>query len=828
MIEQKISIRGAHEHYLKSIDLDLPHHQLIVVTGVSGCGKSSLVVDTLYREGRRRYLDFVSEDIRDFAGDLSRPRVNSIEGLPPVFFPGTDASKINRRSTVGTLIDVQDLLRLLFSRAGSIFCYSCAGELKRYSSHEIVSELLWSCEKRSVLILAPIPSDTSWDQLRKEGFVRVRSDGRLFELGSLDIPKGQTFQMVIDRVMINRDERSRLTESVELALKYGRGVVQFASEGCNEDLSFSNDYRCLKCQIHYGSLPPAAFSFNSPYGACLSCHGLGFAADLGETCSKCHGRRLNLEALAIRIGQANIFEMGEQSVQDLLFFFKKLKFKDAFRQKIYSEVSAKMIVKLDLLVELGLSYLSLNRRAHDLSSGELQRVRLVAQMASGLVGVLYVLDEPTSGLHPNEVDRLLKVLFKMRDQGNTVIVIEHDESVIRSADKIVELGPGAGPQGGSLIAFGGVKKILSNANSVTKRLLENKIDMGSFGKRISPHPDSFLIIQGACAHNLKNIDVKIPLGVFCCITGPSGAGKSSLIQDVLVRVLDRDITASQIKDLCQSVQGKENIDQCVQIDSEEMGRSSRSTTATYIGILDQIRELFANVPESRIRGYASQRFSFNVQGGRCEACSGQGIREVEMVFLPDLEMPCDVCQGQRYNPETLEVKFKGKNISEILQMTLKEAYDFFKNISGISQKLEPLLELGLGYLVLGQNAKGFSQGEAQRLKLSTFLSMRIKKRTLFVFDEPTRGLHLVDIAPLMKILFRLRDQGHSILVIEHHLNVIEQADHVIDLGPGAGKEGGRVVGEGTPEEVSKIHRSSTGRLLKIRLKTVSQQKPRRR
>ncbi len=836
MTRQKISIRGAREHFLKNINLDLPLHELIVVTGVSGSGKSSLVVDTLYQEGRRRYLDFVSEDMRGWIGDISKPDVDSIEGLPPVFLAGQDRSKINKRSTVGTLVEVQDLLRLLFSRIGDIFCYHCQKKLKRYTSHEIVNELLSQFENESFLVLAPVASETSLDRWRKEGFVRARIDGRNFDLNEPEIPTGKDVEIVVDRILIKRQERARLTESVEMALKYGSGVVHFFSENLSKNLFFSNDYRCLDCQLLFGNLPPSSFSFNSPYGACERCHGLGLmtanskatmptwqyrsskisikGTESEKVCSMCDGKRLNPEALAVRLGDCNIFELGEKNIQSLLIFFKEFKPGGEFQFKIWKEISKKIIERLNLLIEMGLAYLSLNRRATTLSSGELQRVRLTSHMASGLVEVVYILDEPTLGLHPREINLLLKILFKVRDQGNTVIVIEHDETVIRCADKIVELGVGAGPDGGMIVVEGSINNILACPQSLTRRLLRNSIEMGMSQQEVKPKV--FLEIQGACVNNLKSINVQIPLGVFCCITGVSGSGKSSLVYDVVVKLLNPKIKSSEKKKLCKGIQGQEQIDQCIVVDAIEMGRSPRSITATYSNVFDEIRELFTKGSESRMRGYTKDRFSFNVKGGRCEACLGQGIRQVEMTFLPDFEMSCDVCLGERYNPETLEVKFKGKNIAEVLKMTVQEAVDFFKNIPGVSRKLEPLIELGLGYLALGQSAFSFSGGEAQRLKLAVFLAKQTKRHTLFVFDEPTRGLHLADIASLMKILFRLRDEGHSVLVIEHHLAVIEQADHVIDLGPGAGEEGGTIIAQGSPQAIAQEKKSITGSFLKSR------------
>ncbi len=830
MTHQKISIRGAREHFLKNVNVDLPLHELIVVTGVSGSGKSSLVVDTLYQEGRRRYLDFVSEDMRGWVGDISKPDVDSIEGLPPVFLAGQDRSKINKRSTVGTLVEVQDLLRLLFSRIGDIFCYHCQKKLKRYTSHEIVNELLSQSENESFLVLAPVASETSLDRWRKEGFVRARIDEEIFDLSESEIPLGKNVEIIIDRLFIKRQERSRLTESIEMALKYGRGVVHLFSENLSKNLFFSNDYRCLDCQLLFGNLPPSSFSFNSPYGVCERCHGLGLmtaeqcrsskisikGARSEKVCSLCDGRRLNPEALAVRVGDYNIFELGEKNIQSLLMFFKEFKPIGEFRFKIWKEISKNVIERLNLLIEMGLAYLSLNRRATTLSSGELQRVRLTSHMASGLVEVVYILDEPTLGLHPSEIDLLLKILLKVRDQGNTMIVIEHDEAVIRSADKIIELGVGAGPDGGVIVVEGSIQDVLACSQSSTKRLLENSIEMGMSQKEVKSKV--FLEIQGACVNNLKSINVQIPLGVLCCITGVSGSGKSSLVYDVVVKLLDPKIKSSEKKKLCKGIQGQEKIDQCIVVDAAEMGRSPRSITATYINIFDEIRDLFTRTSESRVRGYAKDRFSFNIKGGRCEACLGQGIRQVEMSFLPDLEMPCDVCLGERYNPETLEVKFKGKNIAEVLKMTAQEAVDFFKNIPGISRKLEPLIELGLGYLALGQNALSFSGGEAQRLKLAIFLAKQTKKHTLFIFDEPTQGLHLMDIISFMKILFRLRDCGHSVLVIEHHLDVIEQADYVIDLGPGAGEEGGYIVAQGSPQIIAQDKKSVTGAFLRARRK----------
>ncbi|MBI1871459.1 MAG: excinuclease ABC subunit UvrA [Chlamydiae bacterium] len=804
MIQSKISIRGASEHTLKNVHLDLPHHQLIVITGVSGSGKSSLVMDTLYREGQRKFFELLPGDLLPFGIHIPRSQVDSIDGLPPVFCMSGESSRSTLRSTIGTVTEISDFLRILFSRAGDIFCYRCHRQLRSYTPQEMVEEILKLPKKTSVMILAPLPQDVSIAWLRKEGFVRIRMGGVVVSLEDLKDQVKGPIQLVIDRLNLSKDSRGRLADAIELALRYGEGLFQCASKDGSEDRSYSTDIRCLNCNIHYGILSPSFFSFNSPQGACSKCHGLG-VLEKEIVCPECQGARLKKEVLSVKLDAYSMADLQEMNLLELNQILKKIHFKEKKRQEVVKEVIPRIKARLEVLIELGLGYLSLGRSVPTLSGGEIQRVRMAAHMASGLVGVLYVLDEPTIGLHPSEVDSLIQFLMRMRDQGNTLVVIEHDEEVIKLADLLVELGPGAGPEGGKIIAIGTPQKIKSSENTPTAQLLQHALKTPfSFSRK---EPEGFIHLKGLSRHNLKNIHAQIPLGVFCCMTGVSGAGKSTLV-DYLC-----EIGRVRVKNH-PDLENFDAIKKMIVVDSKSIAASSRSMIATYLGIFDEIRSIFSSVPESRMRGFTAKRFSLMATGGRCEACLGTGTTHIEMVLMSDLDIPCEICQGLRYNRETLEVKFKGKNIAEVLEMTANEALLFFKSIYRVVSKINFLDEIGLGYLKLGQSTASLSGGESQRLKLVTELSKHRQKGTLFILDEPSQGLHLSNLYQVLKILFRLRDQGNSILVIEHDLEVIRLADHIIDLGPGAGPEGGKIVAQGTPEEVAKCEGSKTGRYLK--------------
>ncbi|MBI1883423.1 MAG: ABC-ATPase UvrA [Chlamydiae bacterium] len=814
MIQPKISIRGAREHYLKNVTLDLPHHQLIVVTGLSGSGKSSLVIDTIYREAKRRYVEFLGSEFGFRFLDLPRSGLDFIEGLPPAFLLTSHQTSVSLRSTVGTLTEIADFLRLLFSKAGDLFCYQCGERLERFTPQQIIAKVMELPPQTSLMILAPKPEEMSLETLQKEGFVRVRIDGKLTELEGLSLFEAREVQIVVDRLVVKEEARTRIADSIELALRYGEGVVQiFSDEKPGLDGTYCTEYRCLACGLHYGELSPAFFSFNSPQGACPHCHGRGFLKDTSNVCTACQGARLRKESLSVKVGPYSIFELCSLRLSKISLFLERLKFGDRKREEVQKEVSSKILPKLKLLMNTGLGELSLNRSLSSLSRGELQRLRIASQIASGLVGVLYILDEPTLGLHSSEVPRLVKLLYQMRDEGNTVLVIEHDGAVIQAADVIVEMGPRAGSGGGELTAFG-KKAQLQKSSSLTGRLLrgELRISLGKATRLASPF---CLEIRGARANNLKKIDVKIPLEVFCCVTGVSGSGKTSLVNDVLCRALKSHLSKEKILNPSwDELEGMGKVKRLVVVDDQGMGKNSRSNVSTYVGIFDQIRELFARVPESRLRGYSENRFSFNVKGGRCESCRGEGLEKVEMMWMADLEISCEACRGSCYNRETLEIKYKGRNIHEVLGMTVEEALHFFENIPSILLSLKSLKEVGVGYLQLGQRSRTLSSGEVQRMKLAMDLARRHLQGTLYVFDEPTQGLHLVDVERLLKIFFRLRDEGNSVLVIEHHLEVIRCADYIIDMGPGGGERGGEIVAQGTLEEIEKVRESVTGRCLK--------------
>ncbi|MFC2068579.1 excinuclease ABC subunit UvrA [Chloroflexota bacterium] len=933
-----ITIKGASEHNLKNIDVTIPRNKLVVITGVSGSGKSSLAFDTIYAEGQRRYVESLSAYARQFLGRMEKPDVDYIEGLSPAISIDQKGPSRNPRSTVGTVTEIYDYLRLLFARVGHPHCPQCGREISMQTIEQIVDVIQALPDNSRIMILAPLIRDRKgeyqvvFDDLRKTGYARVRVDGHIYDLSQdfkLDKYKKHTIEAVVDRLVIRQEEsQSRIADSVETALKLGSGVVLVSIiEG--EELLFSEYFACEHCGINLGEVAPRTFSFNSPHGACPTCTGLGINFELdpnlvipnkelsladgairpyqyhtwylyqlkdlarrqgfalntpvkdlsqhhlklilfgegGELlkhrnrfgrikeycngfegviprlerlyhdteseqsrigverymvsrpCPTCHGKRLKPESLAVTISDKNIAEVSSLSITQALEWLASIS--DDGKKAILTEreqIIARQILKefrarLGFLKDVGLDYLTIERPSATLSGGETQRIRLATQIGSGLMGVLYICDEPTIGLHPADDYRLIETLKRLRDLGNTVLVVEHDEAMMQAADHIIDMGPGAGDLGGWIVATGTLTDIMNSTESITGQYLN--------GIRQIPIPHQRrlgsgeeIVIKGARQNNLKNIDVHVPLGKFVGITGVSGSGKSTLIDEILYRKLAQIFYRSrESAGDCDGITGIEHIDKVVNIDQSPIGRTPRSNPATYTGTFTPIRELFATVPEARVRGYTPGRFSFNVRGGRCEACRGEGFIQIEMQFLPDVTVPCDVCKGKRYNREALEIKFKGKNIAEVLDMTVEQGLSFFTHFPKIKSKLQTLHDVGLGYIHLGQPAPTLSGGEAQRIKLATELSRRSTGRTLYILDEPTTGLSFHDIAALSIVLQRLVDTGNTAIVIEHHLDVIKTADHIIDLGPGAGDQGGYIVTTGTPEEVAQEKSSATGRYL---------------
>jgi excinuclease ABC subunit A len=938
MPSDSIIVKGAREHNLKNIDVVIPRDKLVVITGVSGSGKSTLAFDTIYAEGQRRYVESLSAYARQFLGRMEKPDVDFIGGLSPAISIDQKGPSKNPRSTVGTVTEIYDYLRLLFARVGHPHCPQCGREITIQSVQQIVDAVQKLPKDSRILVMAPIITERKgeyqsvFDDLRKQGYARVRIDGEVHELsetiGTLSKYKKHSIAAVIDRLVIGESgNRSRLSDSVETALKLGNGTVLVSIVG-GEEMLFSEHLACVHCGISIGEIAPRSFSFNTPYGACPACTGLGFKhvidPDLvinkelsilqgaiipwathnwylwrvrqlarqynfsldtplkninkdalkvllyGEggpvrtyrrfgrivrrtegfegivnslervhhdtqsegsrehyerfmvfkPCEACNGKRLKPESLAVLIGDKNIMDVCDMPVT------QSLEWTDFIAKKVLTEremMIAQQILKeirtrLGFLKDVGLDYLSTGRASMTLSGGESQRIRLATQIGSGLMGVLYVCDEPTVGLHPADDYRLIQTMQRLRDLGNTILVVEHDEAMMRAADHIIDMGPGAGERGGYIVAAGTLDDILKNEKSLTGQYLS--------GAKVIPLPaqrrpgnGKELVIKGARQNNLKNIDVSIPLGKFVCITGVSGSGKSTLVDEILYRKLAQIFYRSKERPgECDAILGLENIDKVINIDQSPIGRTPRSNPATYTGAFGPMRDLFASVPEARLRGYGPGRFSFNVKGGRCEACGGEGYIQIEMQFLPDVTVPCEVCKGKRYNSEALEIKFKGKNIAEVLDMTVSQALEFFENIPTLKNKLKTLNDVGLGYIHLGQPAPTLSGGEAQRVKLATELSRRSTGSTLYILDEPTTGLSFDDVAALLSVLQKLADAGNTVVVIEHHLDVIKNADHVIDLGPGAGDKGGYVVATGTPEEIVKVKKSATGDYLKRVLK----------
>ena len=940
MLQDSIIVKGAREHNLKNIDVVIPRDKLVVITGVSGSGKSSLAFDTIYAEGQRRYVESLSAYARQFLGRMEKPDVDYIEGLSPAISIDQKGPSRNPRSTVGTVTEIYDYLRLLFARAGHPHCPKCGREIAMQTIQQIVDAIQALPADTRIMILAPLVRDRKgeyqsvFDDLRKAGYVRVRVDGKIHDLSDeflLDKQKKHNIEAVVDRLVIGESEsQSRIADSVETALKLGAGVV-LVSVIDGEELLFSEHFACVYCGISVGEIEPRTFSFNNPHGACTACTGLGVKMELdpdllipdkklslaagaihpyqwqtwyfyqledvarrysfsintpvidltpqqvdlilygeeGELrkhrnrfgrvreyftgfegviprlerlyhdteseasranieqymvtrmCPVCQGKRLKPEALSVTIGGKNITDITAMPATQALDWISALRGNDRQNailnereQIIAREILKEIQARLGFLKDVGLDYLTVDRSSATLSGGESQRIRLATQIGSGLMGVLYICDEPTVGLHPADDYRLIATLKRLRDLGNTIIVVEHDEAMMRAADHIIDMGPGAGEHGGRVIATGTLQDIMNSADSITGAYFSGKKQIPLPSKR-RPGNGQELIIKGARHNNLKNIDVRIPLGMFVCVTGVSGSGKSTLIDEILYRRLAHLFyRAKESAGACDEILGTEHIDKVINIDQSPIGRTPRSNPATYTGTFTPIRELFATAPEARVRGYSAGRFSFNVKGGRCEACRGEGYIQIEMQFLPDVTVPCEVCQGKRYSREALEVKFKGMNIAEVLDMTVEQALEFFEHFPRIKNKLETLNEVGLGYIRLGQPAPTLSGGEAQRVKLATELSRRSTGRTIYILDEPTTGLSFEDVAALLKMLQRLVDAGNTVVVIEHHLDVMKNADYIIDLGPGAGDKGGEIVATGNPEEIARIESSATGQYLR--------------
>lgn len=934
---QYIKIRGANEHNLKNVDVDIPRDKLVVLTGLSGSGKSSLAFDTIYAEGQRRYMESLSSYARQFLGQMEKPDVESIEGLSPAISIDQKSTNRNPRSTVGTVTEIYDYFRLLYARAGIPHCPKCGREIKKQTVDQMVEQVMAFPERTKIQLLAPVVRGRKGthvkllERARKSGYVRVRIDGNMYELSEeikLDKNIKHNIEIVVDRLVVKEGIEQRLTDSIENVLNLAEGLMTVDVIG-GELVQFSESFSCPDCGISIEEIEPRSFSFNNPFGACPECFGLGYKMEFDEDlmipdkrlsisegaitvmgwqsctdkksftyaildalskeygfsldtpfedypkevhdvlihgtngkevkvyykgqrgegvydvafeglirnverryretssetmkaeyeefmnitpCSACKGQRLKPGALAVTVGDKNISELTGMSIEKLQTFLKELKLSNQ-QLLIGGQILKEINSRIQFLMDVGLNYLTLGRSTGTLSGGEAQRIRLATQIGSGLVGVAYILDEPSIGLHQRDNDKLLGTLKHLRDLGNSVIVVEHDEDTMREADFIVDIGPGAGEHGGEVVATGNAEEIMQNENSVTGAYLSGRIRIPV--PEVRRKPTGWLKVLGAQENNLKNIDVKFPLGVMTCVTGVSGSGKSSLVNQILYKRLARDLNrARTIPGRHKGIEGLEQLDKVINIDQSPIGRTPRSNPATYTGVFDLIRDLFAATPDAKARGYKKGRFSFNVKGGRCEACSGDGIIKIEMHFLPDVYVPCEVCKGRRYNRETLEVKYKGKNIYDVLDMTVEEAMHFFENVPSIRRKMETLYDVGLSYIRLGQPSTTLSGGEAQRIKLATELSKRSTGKTIYILDEPTTGLHFADVHKLTEILHRLTEDGNTVIVIEHNLDVIKTADYIIDIGPEGGDKGGTVISEGTPEEVAESPVSYTGKYIK--------------
>lgn len=935
--KQYITVRGANEHNLKGINVKIPRNELVVLTGLSGSGKSSLAFDTIYAEGQRRYMESLSSYARMFLGQMEKPNVESIEGLSPAISIDQKSTNRNPRSTVGTVTEVYDYFRLLYARIGVVHCPQCGREIYRQSVDQMVDQIFELEDGTKIQIMAPIVRGRKGthakilEQAKKSGYVRVRIDGNLYELSetiTLDKNIKHSIEIVIDRLVVKKDIRSRLSDSIETALQLSEGLL-FVDVIGGETLLFSQEFACPKCGINIPDIEPRSFSFNNPFGACPDCFGLGYTMEFDEDlmipdksfsikegaisvmgwqsattkgsfthsilealakeynfrldvpfqeyskdiqdllvrginsrpvkvhyksqrgvgeydvtfegliknmqrryretssegqkaeyesymnispCSTCKGMRLKSEFLAVTVSDKNIFEITSMTIKELHSYLQTMalgKTHELIGGQILKEIKG----RIDFLMNVGLEYLSLSRATASLSGGEMQRIRLATQIGSGLVGVAYILDEPSIGLHQRDNDKLLETLFRLRDLGNSVIVVEHDEDTMMAADHIIDIGPGAGDHGGEVVAEGTAQEIMDNENSITGAYLSGKISIPVPKKR--RESTEFISIYGARENNLKNIRVDFPIGVMTCVTGVSGSGKSSIVNEILYKSLAKKLNRAKIiAGDHDRIEGVEKLDKVINIDQSPIGRTPRSNPATYTGVFDLIRDLFASTKEAKTKGYSKGRFSFNVKGGRCENCKGDGIIKIEMHFLPDVYVPCEVCDGKRYNRETLEVLYKGKSISDVLGMTVEEALPFFENVPSVRNKIATLHEVGLSYIRLGQPSTTLSGGEAQRVKLATELSRRGTGKTVYILDEPTTGLHFADVHKLVEILERLSSSGNTVIVIEHNLDVIKTADYIIDVGPEGGSEGGMIIAKGTPEQVSKIPESYTGQYLK--------------
>ena len=935
--KQYIKVRGANEHNLKNLDVDIPRNEMVVLTGLSGSGKSSLAFDTIYAEGQRRYMESLSSYARQFLGQMEKPDVESIEGLSPAISIDQKSTNRNPRSTVGTVTEIYDYFRLLYARVGIPHCPKCGREIKKQTVDQMTDQIMSLPERTKIQILAPVVRGRKGthakllEKAKKSGFVRVRVDGNMYELSeniTLDKNIKHNIEIVVDRLVVKPGIEKRLTDSVETVLNLAEGLlVVDVIDG--EPMNFSQSFACPDCEISIDEIEPRSFSFNNPFGACPECSGLGYKMEFDEDlmipdktksinegaiavlgwqscaapgsfthgilkalcekykfdldtpfedypkkikdillhgtkgeivkvyyqgqrgegiydvafegliknverryretgseamraeyetfmritpCRECGGQRLKKSALAVTVGGKNIAEVTDMSIDRLQHFLDELKLSPT-QEMIGGQILKEIKARIKFLMDVGLNYLTLSRNTGSLSGGEAQRIRLATQIGSGLVGVAYILDEPSIGLHQRDNDKLLATLEHLRDLGNTLIIVEHDEDTMFAADNIIDIGPGAGEHGGTLVAQGTAQEIMKVENSITGAYLSGRIQIPVPEKRAVP--TGWIKVKGASQNNLKNIDVDFPLGIMTCVTGVSGSGKSSLVNEILYKTLAAKLNhARTIPGKHKTIEGLEQLDKVINIDQSPIGRTPRSNPATYTGVFDLIRDLFASTNDAKARGYKKGRFSFNVKGGRCEACSGDGIIKIEMHFLPDVYVPCEVCGGKRYNRETLDVKYKGKNIDDVLNMTVEEAKDFFENVPSIRRKMETLYDVGLGYIRLGQPSTTLSGGEAQRIKLATELSRRSTGKTVYILDEPTTGLHFADVHKLTEILRRLAADGNTVIVIEHNLDVIKTADYIIDIGPEGGDKGGTVIAEGTPEEVAENPSSYTGYYIK--------------
>lgn len=847
-MQEFIVIKGAREHNLKNIDVTIPRDKITVITGPSGSGKSSLAMDIIYAEGQRRYVESLSAYARQFLEQLQKPDVEYVEGLSPAIAIDQKTVTKSPRSTVGTITEIYDYMRVLFTRIGIPRCYKCGTVIATQDIHNIIRSVLSLPQGTRIQILAPIVRDRKGEykkelkQMRTDGFVRARVDGIMADLTqdiNLKKQHRHTIEVVIDRLIIKPSIERHIRASIDTSLKHSDTVIiNLVDEG--KDILFSRTLACPNCGINYPEIEPRLFSFNSKYGACACCNGLGIEnvddadflinklhSDNGyhesfkdmSSCKCCRGMRLKKEALSIEINGVNIGEFAGMTVKKALIYINGLELTEretTIARRILKEVNDRLI----FLDKVGLSYITLNRSSFTLSGGESQRIRLANQLGSSLTGVLYILDEPSIGLHPGDCQKMLQSLSNIKDAGNTIIIVEHNEEIIKWADHLIDMGPGAGREGGWVVANGSLEDIKLNENSITGKYLSRKITIPYSSERRTSN--DYINIRGASEYNIKNIDVSIPLGLLCCITGVSGSGKSTLVFEILYKALSKHLNKSTLTPGKHSkIEGVEKIDRVICIDQSPIGRTSRSNPATYTGLLNFIRKLFSLLPDSRARGYTQSRFSFNISGGRCESCHGDGQKKIEMHFLPEVYVTCDVCKGKRYNRETLEVFYRGQNIADVLDMTISEAQEFFQSIPILKQKLAILADMGMDYLKLGQPATTLSGGEAQRLKLSKELGKKATGKTLYILDEPTTGLHFVDIDRLIKILNRLVDMGNTVIVIEHDLDIIKSADYVIDLGPGSGDEGGQIVAVGTPEDVAKNKESYTGKFLSMKLSDLS-------